>query len=260
LDHKETKFFMEDEQLQLSTIPYPILPKLPRHDRLVAGMVDILFAYAYDHLLTDGDPTVESAWTVATLSASLSCLDDWLDDVVDDESQLISLVVISSIRRVLVYPYLRNLEFACHVWHQVAQILENGIRCVIRCLLQTRQILERSELFYLGNKVWLDPYLAWVQKEPILLGTWVHEIKKFLTQDTSTVIPLLGLDLIFETNEESTDEESNEFSSASSDESGSEDDSKESNSLNSTDSANHDIRNKIDPIRKAKPSFLLDIV
>ena len=33
------------------------------------------FGYAYDHRTTSGDPTVESAWTICTLSAALSWLD-----------------------------------------------------------------------------------------------------------------------------------------------------------------------------------------
>lgn len=39
------------------------------------GLADVLFAYAYDHRTTGGDPTVESAWTVATLSPLLSWLE-----------------------------------------------------------------------------------------------------------------------------------------------------------------------------------------
>lgn len=42
---------------------------------MLLGLADILFAYAYDHRTTGGDPSVESAWTVATLSPLLSWLE-----------------------------------------------------------------------------------------------------------------------------------------------------------------------------------------
>ncbi len=66
--------------------------RLPRVEVLVAGsdavrtcllsLVDLVFAYAYDHRTTLGEPSVESAWTVARLSATLSWLevgevDEW---------------------------------------------------------------------------------------------------------------------------------------------------------------------------------------
>ncbi len=42
---------------------------------MLLGLADILFAYAYDHRTTTGDPSVESAWTVAVLSPLLSWLE-----------------------------------------------------------------------------------------------------------------------------------------------------------------------------------------
>ena len=43
--------------------------------RALLGLADVLFAYAYDHRTTGGDPTVESAWTVAVLSPLLTWLE-----------------------------------------------------------------------------------------------------------------------------------------------------------------------------------------
>lgn len=46
------------------------------HDSLrqaYLGMVDILFAYAFNHRLFMGDNSVESGWTICKLSATLSC-------------------------------------------------------------------------------------------------------------------------------------------------------------------------------------------
>jgi protein SHQ1 len=169
-------FFSEPERTLLMSIPYPLLPHLilsdddqnvNKNERLAVGMLDLLFAYVYDHLITDGDPTVESAWTVSTLSASLCWLDDWIDDddgTATDLDAAVKSVVQSSIRRALVYPYIRTVDFGVHVWKQVALVLRQGLRTVIRCLLQLRVILDRSEMYYLGNKLFVDPYLAWLQQ------------------------------------------------------------------------------------------------
>lgn len=43
--------------------------------RALLGLADILFAYAYDHRTTQGEPTVESGWTITVLSPLLSWLD-----------------------------------------------------------------------------------------------------------------------------------------------------------------------------------------
>jgi len=49
------------------TIVYPLLlnDTSPEQDEsLLLRLLDIFFAYAYDHLLTDGDPPTEPSWTL----------------------------------------------------------------------------------------------------------------------------------------------------------------------------------------------------
>ena len=179
LGTSSTDFFSSDERLQLSTIPYPLLPESFSDEQrtiLLANLISLLFAYVYDHVTTDGDPTVESAWTVVTLSPVLG----WLDEV-----STVREALLTSLRRSLIYPYLRHWKFALYVGQQVVEILRQGVRCVIRCLLQVRTILDRSEVYYLGNKLWLDPYLKWLQRdaselEPLLsnLGAEVDAVLK----------------------------------------------------------------------------------
>lgn len=153
---KEAPFFNSDEQLLLATLPYPLLPKIDdeKKSSLYCGLLDLLFAHVYDHLLTQGDPTVESAWTISTLSYSLS----WFDSL-----DKVDQVIFSSLRRTLIYPYIRNLDFGKYIWKQVSEIVSDQ-RSVIRCVLQIRNTLEKSESYYLGNKLYIDPYLAWLQQ------------------------------------------------------------------------------------------------
>jgi protein SHQ1 len=157
-DNVTDSYFTPEEMQKLASIVYPLLPNdtSPEQDEsLLLGLLDILFAYAYDHLLTDGDPTTESSWTLCTLSSTLSWLDtfDSLDDVVGH-----------SIRRALIYPYLRNYELALYCWIQVSHILRNGRRCILRSLLQLYNIMDKSECHYLGNRLFVAPYLAWIQR------------------------------------------------------------------------------------------------
>jgi len=232
------RYFTPDETAQLASISYPILPlsiQPQQSQSLVAGLLDILFAYVYDHLLTSGDPTVESSWTVTTLSCSLS----WLQDYSDTPS--LSKVMEYSMRRSLIYPYLRNYSFSVFCWKQVACIVRNGRRCVVRCLLQIRSILEKSESHYLGNRLYIDPYLAWIQRnvksdEPLLdISLQVENI----TGGTSLGKEALGLDLLqLERNamEELNDESEEEGSTNSEETTDSEDYSSSSTSTHDEES------------------------
>jgi SHQ1 protein len=163
--------------------------------RLLLGAVDILFAYVYDHLTTGGEPTVESAWTIAILSASLSWLDDgWEAEGGDEggcdngEESAVETVIRSSVRRSLVYPYLRNLDLALGCAKHVASILAGGPETMIRCFLQARAVLNKSDVHYMSNKLYVDPYVAWLQSST---ATWrlASACARLSVQIESCVVP-----------------------------------------------------------------------
>jgi len=134
---------------------------------LMLGLLDLLFAYCYDHRLTGGDPSCESAWTVSVLSPMLSWLECYnLQDVMAKEEPIME-VICYSVRRSLIYPYIRNFDFAVNViLEDVIQILLDGKRTVLRCLLQIRWILEHTTsdtYHYLLNTIFVDDYCVWMQ-------------------------------------------------------------------------------------------------
>lgn len=178
--HDVSTSFSAEEQRQLASIPYPFLPTNFSTDITMAGLLDILYAYTYDHLLTDGDSTVESAWTISILSVSLS----WLE-----ESESIQECIESSLRRTLVYPYIRNITFGLYVWKHVEMILQSGPATIVRCLLRTRDILHKSEFYYLGNKLFVDPYLGWIQKD-------VDRVRDLLVHAIASLRNVIRLSLI----------------------------------------------------------------
>ncbi|KAL3803046.1 hypothetical protein ACHAW5_006870 [Stephanodiscus triporus] len=157
-------FFDADESHLLATLP----PQSKRRTMHLTAeqersaflcLADLLFAYAFDHRTTEGDPTVESSWTIMTLSISLSWLENFnppYDTIVD--------VVRWNIRRSLIYPYLRSHSLSMKICSDLCRILTEGRRVVIRCLLQLHRIMENSEFHYLFNKLYIDPLISWVQE------------------------------------------------------------------------------------------------
>ena len=267
-------YFTKKERAQLMSIPYPLLPSTitsEQQDALLLGLLDILFAYIYDHLMTDGEATVESAWTISVLSASLSCLEDWLQEPQDDEDSAVAAVVQSSMRRALIYPYLRNWEYGRHVWQQVAALLQRGLRPILRSLLQVRAILDCSELYYMGNKLYVDPYLAWLQADPKTvqekLGSLARSVQDVLRRSTLKNDLGLGLlqleeSLLEETSDSETDDDDesddSSYASSSDSSSGAQSDQSGLTSSNEFKASPCGVENKQSCAKKQTSSALLD--
>ena len=239
-DNGTHSYFTPEEAAKLASISYPLLPNdisVEHEESLFLGLLDILFAYVYDHLMTDGDPTSESSWTVCTLSSTLS----WLDTFSTKDS--FELVVRHSIRRALIYPYLRNYELATYCWKQVCCIVRNGRRCVIRSLLQVRNILDKSEWHYLGNRLYIDPYLAWIQRQvkPAKLAFICDRLDKLL-QDGALQKNSLDLNLMELERQLDNPESSNDSGSESDD-----DESTDEEATDSDDSNRSSTRDEISP-------------
>jgi len=144
-----------------------------------------------------------------------------------------------SIRRALIYPYLRNFDFVARkLVNDVAMILTAGKRVVLRCLLQIQKTLDSSEFHYLFNKLYISPYISWIQMiNDEDLASFASQVEKcVLDGDCTLTKSSLGLDLeilekkAFENESESgSDDSSSSDSDSSSDDDsgGSEDESTE---------------------------------
>ena len=206
--------FTSDERLQLASIPYPLLPKARLDFRNSStfwpGLLDLLIPFVYDHLTTMGDPSVESAWTIATLSCSLS----WLDSPFlsppsppsSSSSTTTSIITTNHIydtivqvtRRMLIYPYWRNFEFCHHVLQETLSLLTSGgIHAVVKALLRIRTILDKSESYYVGNKIFVDPFLYCIQQTAMIPVSVIEGLKDVLLKEDGTSIlkSALHLDL-----------------------------------------------------------------
>uniref|UniRef100_L7M606 Protein SHQ1 homolog n=1 Tax=Rhipicephalus pulchellus TaxID=72859 RepID=L7M606_RHIPC len=121
---------------------------------LELGLVDVLFAYAYNKRVTEGEDTVESGWNISKLSATLS----WFE-----EFSSLEQTVRSCFRRCLIYPLYRHWALAQAVLGDVIQILQLGPRYVLRCLLEIHGIFSRHDSRYVLNDLYITDYAVWIQ-------------------------------------------------------------------------------------------------
>lgn len=140
------------------------------HD-LYLSLISILFAYMYDVRTTQHDRGPESAWTLCNLIPAFSALDPprfakarlkETDETVVQDTELIS-VFVSSYRRLLVFPLYRSYALADACKEDVATVFAQGKRAVLRCLLETKDILDHHEAYYIYSKIWIDDFCVWLQ-------------------------------------------------------------------------------------------------
>ena len=100
------QFFTQSERdllMKLHNRDYgSIIGRASDEENLFLGLIDIIYAYAYDYRMTIGDQSTESAWTIGKLSSTLS----WLD-LYDCENDTPADILRFGMRRTLIYPYLR---------------------------------------------------------------------------------------------------------------------------------------------------------
>ncbi len=259
-----TSIFSDDEKLLLSTIPYPLIPSNfldnsnpKRTHQLWCGVLGLLMAYVYDHLATMGDSTVESAWTIFVLSPGLS----WLDT---SPSKSVEKTTKAFLRRVLVYPYWRNVEsLGRKVLTESLTLMQmQGIHGITKALLQIRAILDTSEVHYLGNKLFVDPYLYWIQnlneqpKEDSGIVRIISELSSLVGDDKNYRSLVDGVESSLEI--DSMMEEFFGDDDESSDNSSSEDESDSSSSAIASDGEDDENIDEVDSNNHSKVQLLDD--
>uniref|UniRef100_A0A0L8GX17 Protein SHQ1 homolog n=1 Tax=Octopus bimaculoides TaxID=37653 RepID=A0A0L8GX17_OCTBM len=141
-----------------------ILTQLPKKQYLLdnpkdvtsvyLGLVDILFAYSYDVRTTEGEKTVESGWTVAKLSSTLSCFETFIN---------LKDVIIASFRRSLSYPLYRNWQLSMAVLSDVQFLFNSGQLHILKCLLEVKELMQEYNLNHILNDLYITDYCVWIQ-------------------------------------------------------------------------------------------------
>jgi len=158
-------FFTEEEEgFEFTSEEKNTLLQLPNKDYLLnkeeehavfLSLVDVIFAYAYNHRTTEGDNTSESAWTICKVSGTLS----WMDSFKN-----IPDVLTSCTRRCLCYPLYRHWLLVEKVSNDVKRIFLLGRRWILRCLLDVRAILQKDESKYILSDLYITDLCIWIQK------------------------------------------------------------------------------------------------
>ncbi|XP_045164880.2 protein SHQ1 homolog [Mercenaria mercenaria] len=152
-----------DMTVELTADEKEIMRKLPRKEYILdsaeetmvyLGLVDILYAYCYNHRTTEGENNCESGWTICKISSTLS----WLEVFSSLEE-----VLRSCYRRCLCYPLYRHWKLNQAIQQDVVHILQLGRRSVLKALLEVRNILMDQECRYVLNDLYITDYCVWIQ-------------------------------------------------------------------------------------------------
>uniref|UniRef100_A0A146KTI1 Protein SHQ1 homolog n=1 Tax=Lygus hesperus TaxID=30085 RepID=A0A146KTI1_LYGHE len=119
------------------------------------SLADIVFAYAYNFRTFTGENTVESAWTINKLSATLS----WFQTF-----ETAAEVKVACVRRSLIYPLYRHYALSMKVLEDTVKILKLGRRQILKCLIDVHKLFNASEPRYLLNQLYITDYCIWLQK------------------------------------------------------------------------------------------------
>ena len=159
---------VHDLIVSFSSSENALLQRLPNKEYLLSdferklvflGLVDILFGFVYNVRETEGDGSIESSWTIRTISSTLS----WCAT-----SLSLHDVVITSYRRLISYPQHRNWKLANQIKRDVIKILKLGQRCVLKCFLQIFSDFRDADgsPCYILNDLYITDYCVWIQKQP----------------------------------------------------------------------------------------------
>ncbi|KAL7327283.1 hypothetical protein PS15p_209499 [Mucor circinelloides] len=168
----------KDTLLKFSSKEEAMMRDLPNKEYLLSyekgtylGLLDLMFAYAYNHRITEGDNNVESVWCIGRISPTLSSLEQFT--VLKD-------VLISSYRRALTYPLYRNLSLCEKVLQDVYIMFKLGKRAILKALLDMKNLFDHHDVYYVYSKIYLDDYCVWIQHaNDNVLRTLAHELHHF---------------------------------------------------------------------------------
>mmetsp|Transcript_27320 Transcript_27320/g.49139 ORF Transcript_27320/g.49139 Transcript_27320/m.49139 type:complete len:137 (-) Transcript_27320:30-440(-) len=134
----------------------------------------------------DGEFLCESEFNISKLSVTLSCL---------AEAPAPRQILISFMRRVLVYGVFRELSLCNRALEDAKQLFADGRLCLVRVLLKIKSLFEHSEPRYLFNRLFIDDLTIWLQKVP---GEDFAAFQEQVQREAPLSVEESGLDFSFE--------------------------------------------------------------
>ncbi|XP_055993127.1 protein SHQ1 homolog [Sorex fumeus] len=155
-NHDAIVSFSEDEKYQLRKfVNKSYLLDKKAICQVYYGLLDILLAYCYETQVTEGEKTVESAWNIRKLSATLCWFETWAN---------VQEILVSFGRRVLCYPLYRHFKLVLKASEDTVKILQLGKSAVLKCLLDIHKIFQENDPAYILNDLYISDYCVWIQK------------------------------------------------------------------------------------------------
>lgn len=142
------------------------LLKIPRIEFLMSrstskicyfSVVDVVYSCVYDVLMFGIEGSCESHWTITKISSTLS----WFD-IFNDANDL----VLSTLRRVIVYTVYKNYDVAKLCWEKTVDMLKKGKTPILKALLHAKEMIEKGEQRWRLNRLYIDPMICWIQELP----------------------------------------------------------------------------------------------
>ena len=167
-DDEYATIFTQSEKQALSTSlrnkEYLVAPGSDEEASLLMGLVDIVFSFCYEARITLSDLSVVSSFNISRLSSTLSWFDSYDERRRGPYKDTLLSVILSCMRRSIIYPYLRLWEYGMKVLGDTSNVFRNGKRCILKCLLKTRHLFEhKGDSHYLLNKLYINDYCVWIQ-------------------------------------------------------------------------------------------------
>ena len=137
------------------------------------NIIDILFSFLYNGIVTEYENNSESGWNINKLSSTLSCLMDFDLNYYSQSNEIsfqilnetIENLIISNYRRILIYPLYRNIKLCEKIKYLLGKVLDIGRFGILKCLLKIKNIFDRNEPRFLLNVIYIDPLIKWIQDD-----------------------------------------------------------------------------------------------
>ncbi|XP_010628271.1 protein SHQ1 homolog isoform X3 [Fukomys damarensis] len=148
--------FSEEEKYQLRKfVNKSYLLDKTAHHQVYYSLIDILLAYCYEIRVTEGERSVESAWSIRKLSPTLCWFETWTN---------VHEILVAFGRRVLCYPLYRHFKLVTKAHRDTVKILQLGKSAVLKCLLDIHKIFQENDPAYILNDLYISDYCVWIQK------------------------------------------------------------------------------------------------
>ncbi|XP_061393213.1 protein SHQ1 homolog [Musca vetustissima] len=174
---KDNTLERDEEYLLHNLTSKPELMEMPdQYDpmEIDCGLISILLAICYDVRFTSNEPNCESAWTRSILSATLTYFEPFTS---------LKSVVISFMRRSLIYPLYRNYELSRQCVEDCVAALQNNSQWILKQLLITHDCFSLNERSVF-NHYYIEDYIRYVSNREICssshLQMLAHNLKNVL--------------------------------------------------------------------------------